>query len=415
MKSGSNLVRIAWILLGLLAIGSAAFELSSPQTKEQPFAASFDPSGTAAFAELLRQDGYHVQIDTLVPTNLAPDVLAIAYITRDEISAPLEGPETDSVISRSTGKGSVKKSDDEEGSFSTKEAPLAPDSIRMIEGHLREGGNAMILGYNPALDLKLDHPVALTVVDPAGHSYQVALPTGVGAYSEDLADADAVLPAWLSAKQPFANLDQIGPGRAVVMDDGELAMNSYIDQGDDARLLLDQIHLLAPKGSQVELIDGSISGAAGGLVEALGPWAHGVQVQLTLVGLVIVYALGKRFGLADETPRVQRGARDLLDGIADTYNRGHAAKAGLQATLWEADRAVRRQLKLPSDASLRKRNELLPPAAVQALTACEHALMQDPSPTEALALARHLETELELFLRHRKPAAKRRPRRVHST
>ena len=411
MKKGLTLVRIAWILLGLLGIGSAAFELGGPQTKEQPYAASFDPSGSAAFAELLRRDGYQVQIDTLLPTHLLPDVLGVSFVRRDTISSPLEIPESATTATKKAAANSSGGDDLEE----LMKPPSAPDSIRLIVSHLRNGGNAMILGYNPGIDLKLDHPVTLTVNDPTGHTYNLALPSGVGAYSEDLADADAVLPAWLCANQPFANLDQIGNGHAVVLDDGELAMNTYIDRGDDARLLLDQIHLLAPKGSAIELIDGSINGASGGLIEALGPWAHGVQLQLILVGIVIVYALGKRFGLADETPLPQRGARDLLDGIADTYDRGRAAKAGLQAVLQDADRSVRRQLKLPADAPLRKRNELLPSAAAQVLTACEHALMQDPSPSEALALARHLETELELFLRHRKPAAKRTRRRVKST
>ena len=414
MKSGSTVVRMAWILLGLLAVGSAAFELGRPKTNEQPYASSFDPSGAAAFAEMLRQDGYQVQISTLLPASLRSNVLAISFVQREEISSPLEERVSDTVSSMPAAKKSADSSGGDEDSEIATATPLAPSSIRLIVDHLRKGGNAIILGYNPKLDLKEDHPVARTVVDPAGHSYNLIFPAGVGIYSEDLANADAVLPAWLFAEQAVANLDQIGTGRAVVLDDGELAMNSFIDQSDNSRLLLDQVHLLAPKGAVVEILDGSLNGSAGGLIEALGPWAQGVQLQLILVGIVIVYALGKRFGLADETPRLQRGARDLLDGIADTYNRGHAAKAGLQAVLEEADRAVRRQLKLPSDAPLRKRNELLTPAAAQVLTACEHGLMQDLKPFEALTLARHLETELELFLRHRKPAAKRTRRRVNS-
>jgi hypothetical protein len=282
--------------------------------------------------------------------------------------------------------------------------------------HLQQGGNSVIFGYDSSLDLKPGLAAPLSVVDPARHTYRVTLPLtlGVNTFSTDLADPDAGLMAWMGEGQPFAVLNQIGTGRAIIVGSGEVAMNSYVDQGDNARLLLDQIHLLAPRGSTVDVLDGSISGAAGGLIDVLGPWAHGVQLQLILVGIVIVYALGKRFGLADETPRVQRGARELLDGIADTYNRGHAAKAGLQAVMRHGDRAVRRQLKLASDAPLRKRNEILPPALAQALTACEHALMQDPKPSEALALVRHLDTELDLFLKHRKPAAKRVRRRVHS-
>ena len=413
MKGGSAIVRVAWILLGLLAIGSAAFELGRPKTTEEPFATSFDPSGAAAFAELLRQDGYQVQIDALVPASIPADQLAIAFVKRGEISLPLEA-----VSDQPPASSSTKKRNDESPSQSDAESPdaesdVAPAIIQMLVGHLRRGGMGMILGYNPELDLKVEHPVPITVSDPAMHSYGIVLPQGVGTYSGDLVDADASLPAWLTAGQSFANLNQIGTGRAVILRSGEVAMNTYIDQGDNAKFLLDQVHLLAPSGATIRIIDGSIIGAGGGLMEALGPWAQGVRLQVILVGIVIVYALGKRFGLADETLPMQRGARDLLDGIADTYGRGRAAKAGLSAVLEDADRAVRRQLKLPADAPLRKRNELLPQSAAHALTACEHGLMQELSSEQALALARNLETELELFLKHRRPAAKLFRRRVN--
>jgi len=413
MKHGVGIVRLAWVLLGLLVIASVAFELGQPKTLEEPYAGSFDPSGAAAFVELLRREGYQVQIDAVLPASLPPEVFALTFIERDEIGLPLEpeegadSPESKKQASPNTSGGGTESPYDTGPDY-------APPSIRLIAGHLRRGGNALILGYDPALALRGGTPVGGAVIDPAQRTYNVSLPPGADATAADLIDADAALPAWVRDKRPFANLDQFGSGRAIVVGSGEIAMNSYVDQADNAKLLLDQIHLLAPKGAKVDVLDGSISGAAGGLIEALGPWAHGVQLQLILVGVVIVYTLGKRFGLADETPRAQPGARNLLDGIADTYDRGRAAKAGLQAVLQDADRAARRQMKLASDAPLRKRNEMLPAALAQALTAAEHALMQDPSPSEALALARNLDTELDLFLQHRRPPAKRVRRRVNS-
>ncbi|HLK16142.1 MAG TPA: hypothetical protein VKT78_15160 [Fimbriimonadaceae bacterium] len=405
MKSGSSLVRLAWVFLGLLLIGSVAFELGRPNTEEQPYASSFDPSGAAAFAELLRQDGYSVQIDTAIPASISPDRFALAFVPWTQVGLPLTAPA-------------------EEDDTSPKSPPIAPDverdeptsappTIRVFVEHLRKGGMAMVLGYSPKTNLPVDARAIADVVDSAGRTYSVTLPPNSGSYSPDLAESDAVLPAWLAGGQPFANLDQIGGGRAILLRDGEIAMNSFIDQGDNARLLLDQVHLLAPRGTPVEILDGSVSGAAAGLLDVLGPWTRGIEVQLILVAVVVVYSLGKRFGLADETRRLQRSARDLLDGIADTYGRGKAAKAGLSAVLQDADRAVRRELKLPADAPIRKRNERMPPSAAQAMTACEHALMQEMNSEQALALARNLETELDLFLRHRRPAAKRPRRRVN--
>ncbi|MHB8635966.1 MAG: hypothetical protein ACYC96_05785 [Fimbriimonadaceae bacterium] len=411
MKTGASLVRFAWIMLALLAIGSIAFELNSPQTKEQPFAASFDPSGTAAFAELLRQEGYQVQIATLVPVIVPRDTLAIAFVERDDVGLPLEAPPSAEPIAA---KKPTSRAPGGDGDTFAQLPQVAPPAIRVVVSHLRASGNALILGFDSSVDLKVDHEIKVTVTDLSGKAYAVTLPPGSAVDSSNLLNADASLPAWLCGGQAFANLDQVGKGRVAIVGQGEVAMNSYIDRTDNARLLLDQIHLLAPAGSKVEIIDGSVSGATGGLIDLLGPWAHGVQLQVILIGVVIVFSLGKRFGLADETVRVQRGARDLLDGIADTYNRGNAAKAALQAVLQEGDRAARRQLKLAVDAPLRKRNELLPSAVSQALTACEHAMMQDPTPAAVLALSRQLETELELFLKRRKPNAKRPRRRVNS-
>ena len=414
MKSGAGVVRLAWILLGLLAIGSAAFELSTPQTKEEPYASSFDPSGSSAFVELLRRDGYQVQIDTVQPPSVRNGALAIAFVARDEISLPIEAVDEEPPKNGSAAQSSDKTSRDDENPFSTG-PKFAPPTIETVVAHLAAGGNAIVLGYDPKADLKIVAAASPAVVsDPSGRKYKVAGPSSPVLAAEPLDSADAMFQAWTADRAPVADLNQIGDGRAVTIGEGEMAMNAFIDQGDNAKLLLDQVHLLAPKGSRVEVIDGSISGATAGLIDALGPWAHGVQLQVILVGVVIVYSLGKRFGLADETLRFQPGARDLLDGIADTYNRGRAGKACLQEVLQDADRAVRRQLKLASDAPLRKRNDLLPPAVAQALTACEHAMMQDPTPVEALGLARHLETELELFLRRRAPAAKRKRRSVNS-
>lgn len=411
MKSGAGIVRAAWIMLGLLLIGSVAFELDKPTDREKPLATSFDPSGAAAFAELLRQDGYNVRISGAIPQHVPAEVLPVAFVERGKLAYPTNKVESAITPPPPRARSSKSPSSDDDEPLDTE---LAPDVVRSIVSHLKQGGNALILGYESELSLRTDKPAALSVSDPSGRAYHVVLPAGVNIYSEELAEADASLPAWLCDSQAFGKLVQVQAGRAVLVGEGEVAMNAFIDQGDNSKLLLDQVHLIAPKGTAVVLIDGAVGASASGLIDVLGPWAHGIELQVIFLCIVIVYSLGKRFGLADETRPMQRSSRDLLDGIADTYGRGRASKAGLQAVLNDADRAVRRHLKLPADAPVRKRNELLPAAAVQAMTACEHALMQELSPDQALALCRQLETELEVFLKRRTVSAKRRLRSVNS-
>ncbi len=418
MKTGEKIVKLAWILLVVMAVGAAAILLNQPSTNISPLSSSYSPGGAAAFAELLRREGYNVEIVDTIPVAPQKDALVVMFLQREQI--PLDTSEKASDDDEDS-KPVNRRDTDSKGGQDAVEKMLGRTAglpLKFVTDQVKAGGSAVVLGYSEG-EISKVFAGESTVDDSSGRHYSLTALTNGDANELDLSEADASFPAWRFSKSsndtPFANIDSINGGMAVVIPQGELALNSFIDQKDNAKFLVDAVHVVAPENRKIQLIDGAVLGAGQmGLIEILGPWAHGIELQIILLGIVIVYSLGKRFGIADETARVQRGARDLLDGIADTYSRSRAGKAALALVTQEADRGVRRYLKFPADASIRKRNEMLPESVAQALSACEYANTQDPSAQESLELARRLETELEVFLSRRRSTANRRRRRVKS-
>ena len=106
-------------------------------------------------------------------------------------------------------------------------------------------------------------------------------------------------------------------------------------------------------------------------VQLIGPWAVGAWYQSLLLFTVVVFTLGKRFGLAapDRTPEPSQ--RDLADALADTYARGRAGQIALNVIAADADVRVKSILRLPRSASMEDRNRRLPWPLAHALTVAE--------------------------------------------
>ena len=79
-KSTKTVLKLSGFLLALLALASLIFSQDS-NAGIKPSGTSFDPSGSAAFVQLLRNNGYEVEVSNFIPQASDPHSLWIAFLT----------------------------------------------------------------------------------------------------------------------------------------------------------------------------------------------------------------------------------------------------------------------------------------------------------------------------------------------
>ena len=144
-----------------------------------------------------------------------------------------------------------------------------------------------------------------------------------------------------------------------------------------------------------------------GLLESIGPWANAAWQQLLILGIVIAFTLGKRFGLPEETKRTQRGSRELLDAIADTYQRAGTTQTALLNAYRDADSDLRTVLKLSKDSPRTDLDKHLPESLQKALARLEvGSEMTNMTQEQGLSLIKNAHREIDAFLGPKRPRAR---------
>ncbi|MDR3687859.1 MAG: hypothetical protein P4L46_00670 [Fimbriimonas sp.] len=375
----SGLPPIAWALAGLLCLAALLMSLGRQDYDASPEATSYSPSGVSAFCELLRRNGISVTIDRASRPRLGPNDIAVAFERRpvntmDYLSSQPE---------------------DEFRAFFWK--------------FIENGGEGLILpiqrDYYSASRTALAAP-AKSVEDPTtGQQFKVSSSVSSDSDEEESVDDTASrMTLWHSADAAFLSAYKLSKGTALVAADGIGITNRFIDRYDNAKAFSSIFSILAKKGKRFVFTEASFGNVKDpGLLEWIGPWASAAWAQLVFLGVVVVFTLGIRFGLPEETRRIQRGSREMLDALADTFMRSRSTQAAL-TTAWDrADAELRTQLKLPRDASRSERDKLLPSNLQNALARLEIAKQQSYVPEEyALSLIRRAQSEMDSFLGHRR-------------
>jgi len=371
---------IAWVLAGLLVIAGALISLGQQDQSADPEAKSYGPSGISAFAELLRQNGINVAINQQSKPKLSHDDIAVAF----RVIAPPQ--KEDIVLSQEEPQSPEERFQDTFWQF------------------VKDGGSGIVLPLSKdfleaSRDTK-DNP-SIAVKDLAsGETMQL---TSGGVLPEDGFElpevaADAVeMELWTDSREDsFLRAYRIGKGTALVARDAIGATNRFIDKNDNAKAFSSLVSMLAGTHKRVVFTEASFGNVNDpGLLETVGPWANAAWQQLIVLGLVVVFTLGKRFGTPDEARPVQRGAREMLDAVADTFKRTQATKSALTTTLTAADIELRRVLKLPKDATRSERDRLIPASLQNALTRLQVA-SEYPSVAQDHALDLIIRTQAEL-------------------
>jgi hypothetical protein len=181
--------------------------------------------------------------------------------------------------------------------------------------------------------------------------------------------------------------------------DGLFATNRFLDRLDNAPVLLSLIATITPPSGRIVFTEASFGNSSGSsLVGAIGPWAEAAWLQLIFLFAVVVLTLGYRFGLPREERGKERGQRELIDAVADTYLRGKMTRVALAAVYEDVNSQISRALKLPKDAPVGDRNRQLPEPFVRTLNDVLAGTQGKMRSAEATALAEKLYEQLGEFL-----------------
>jgi len=387
------LFSVGWILVGLLCVSGLLISAGSQDQTTHPSPLSYTPSGTMALADLLRSRGYRVKIDPSTTPSLGKNQVALAFYDPGALSDDAD---------------TVK---------------------RHLEKEAEQGGTVIVLPFEsdfPSASSSASNAVPATT--SAGKSLNVngsdvfSVPKVPGdSYNDDGAEVN-----WF--KQPngptqnllsinganFCTATPTGSGYLVQYEDAIGLTNRFIDKNDNAQAFMGVLSAVAPKGATIKFATGTFGDAeTPGLLETIGSWAQAAWWQALFVLGVIVVSLNRRFGYPTPWKPAQRGGRELLDAIADTFSRARSSQSALMAANASIDATLRRNLRLPRDASEGERDRALPSSLSQALSELQAAIREPKLPeTVALQTIRKSEREVEAFLGSRRSSGmvRRRPK-----
>ncbi|HEY0866618.1 MAG TPA: DUF4350 domain-containing protein [Fimbriimonas sp.] len=379
MKWPRTLWSVAWVLMGLLAVAATMASLGQRDVAANPDPLSYGPSGTAAWAEVLRRTGYEVSIDHRSKPGVGPNDLAVAFVNRERYSG--EAPES---------------------------APESP-----IFQHLRQfaadGGTVLVLPYaENYIDVSrrlIEAPPATIRNAASQKAFKVSLPD----YEDPLLlgllfpGVGTQVDLWQGPSEPYASGWTVGKGRILALRDGTLATNRFIDRHDNAEFLQGLVAATTGEAGRVVFATATFGSVRDpGLMARIGDWAVVSWYQILLAFLVAAAGLGVRFGYPERAHTVQRSSRELVDAIAETFRRGKKSTVALRAAIDSADQTIRFAYKIPRDASEGERDRILPESLVDALRLAETASREKRlHPSDALGLARRLESEVATALASR--------------
>ncbi len=374
-----GVVLLCAALAGLLIVSGGLMLLGRNERKANPSATSYQPSGTMAFRELLEQSGYKTEVTLSTRPKIAAGDLLVVF---------------DYLVS----------ADETFFRALSKQAPKAQEAVTE---HLKAGGRVLLLPVDRefAESSKLASTTSSAIHSPdSGTPIPLSLGTGQDPetnamqYLEDAPRAPVSL--WLTASdEPFAEAMRYGTGRLIVVRDGIFATNRFLDRKDNARVAVGLVLGLARPGSRVVFDEAGFGNAVEpGLLESIGPWAEAVWFQFLFLFVVVVFSLGKRFGLPTIDRRPQPGARELLQAVSYTLRRGRMTSAALDLTVRDAERVLRRALQIPSDAPPAALVERLPDGLRRALTDVRSAATMKTSPAVSRDLLEKLDREMAAML-----------------
>lgn len=380
--------RTIWALLGLLVVAGFVLSLGKSEDRSHPDSLSYGPSGTRALNELLRASGYRVTSAQTSPTALKPEQTLIVF----ELTAEVWSSDLPSLA-------------------------YAEDHPSVVS-HLEAGGNVVIVHLRQTFG-RMSRSASSGATrriayasDASEFTWTVHYGTSPAEWQYDMGYGPAAAPLMLLSDNAFVTLESLYEGRIFRVADGLSATNRFLDLADNASFWLHVIETAGGGARDVVFLDSALrSEGAPGVLSLFGDWARYAWWQLVILFAVIIYTLGKPFGLP-EPPLVREGGRrELVDAVATLYKRSAATDVALREVLKNADHLVRKRLNISIDAPPHLRNDNIPEPLAEAFRIAENAVTAKAPPGIARHVANRLLSETEAFLGHKAADRARRRRR----
>lgn len=389
MKTGAGFRNLAIAFVGILVVSAAQILVGTQESTTRPWMRNYAPSGTAALAELLARNGYSTEANRSTHPVFGPRDLVVVFWPQSAVSIARNSVRDDSTV------------DDPETAYE-----------RTIFAHAKRGGAVVVFPIESDFaKASLRIPAEGTTVDRFGSTRKMRVTTsGIALESHPNATREDLRTLHQSASLPlyskpnsvaFVTLAKVGKGAIATFEDGLLATNRFLDRNDNAAVLRDVFQTLQP-GGKVVFADASSGDAVNpSFVELVGPWAVGAWYQLIFVFIVIVYSLGRRFGMARSPRPPQRGQRELLDAIADSYSRSRATGLAVSLIAADVEQEARRALKIARGATVRPDHPGVPAGFSETLDQAHFASTGRPGESDAVALVARLDRYRTVFVRDR--------------
>jgi hypothetical protein len=366
-------LNFAWLLLGILTLAALLITLGERDSVTDPRIDSYGPSGLAAFAELLRSNGYKVDSTASGAPRLKSGDIAVVCLEEDPNGRKLLQSET-GVLSR-------------------------------LASYAEGGGRLLVMSFDPEFALASKQVMQTVVVRPGDKQpVSIAARYSVQELPDQVIPPEAVRAGiWKiqGQDQNFVWLTRYGKGTVLSVGDGYMATNRHIDQAQNANVLMSSIAAIAPPGAHFVFTEASYTGAEASVLEILGPGAVGMWYQCLFLFVVVVFTLGKRFGLPEETRAKQVGQRELVDAIADTYRRARSTRVACRSAYDRADQEVRKSMKLSSDAPASERDSRVPPELARDFRRVFEGTIDPVSPADAFERCQSLRRQVRAFLQRK--------------
>lgn len=377
-----------WVLLGILGLAATMLTLAQSNAATRPSAGSTAPSGLRIFATLARSAGYDVDstrdpLPRFEPRDVPVVVLVESSSVADWIAELEQSPE---------------------------EKAFEEHVLKFV----REGGTAVIGKLSGNFrKASIDARKLTRVLNPDQTvSAEVSALTILPAISHWIGDDALLTPVWRTESgAPVLDIASLGRGRLIVVYDFLPATNRFITEADHAPLIMGALAKLVPSDSRLRFLEAAWGNAQEpGILDRLGPGYAAGWGQVLVCLIVIVYSLGRGFGLPPQTRPRQRGQRDLVEATAGFYRRANATDVALTAALADARHKILNELKLARGTEWAVWSERVPESLRNIYREVEIASQERIRPQDAIRVAMDLDREVTQFIGKDRLASRRKVR-----
>ena len=190
---------------------------------------------------------------------------------------------------------------------------------------------------------------------------------------------------------PFARVYTKGDVRVIQVLDAACITNRNLDKANNASVMMGLINQAADTAKPISYITSFTSkDSRESIITKLGAPVQAAWGQLLILILVIFITLSVRFGLAPETRAQQRGARELVDGLAWMTRRKRNARWALRAVFDRVLTELERRHRIGREHIIQRPDLYLPPDQATILKDVEAATLDDISERDAIRYSKEL-------------------------